>query len=61
MIRQLLKFNNKCISHLQLLGFRHFEEYVTMKRVYERADYDVYIIELSGNNYFTVKVGVENE
>lgn len=60
MIKQLLKFNNKCISHLQLLGFRHFSDYAGMRRIYERPSYDVYVVELKNANYFTVKV-VKND
>lgn len=60
MIKQILKFNNKCMNHLQLLRFRHFTDYVSMKRIYERPDYDVYVIELKNANYFTVKV-VKND
>lgn len=60
MIKQILKFNNKCMNHLQLLRFRHFTDYVGMKRIYVRPDYDVYAIELKNANYFTVKV-VKND
>lgn len=56
MLEQLLKFSNKRISHLQLLGFRHFSDYAGMRRIYERPDHDVYVVELKNANYFVVEV-----
>ena len=61
MIRQLIKFyNNKTISNIQLVGLMDYTDYVGIKLVETKSDYNVYLVELKNANYFVVKVATND-
>lgn len=56
MISKLLKFNNKVISNIELLSFRHLSDYVSMKMIDEYDNFNLYLVHFRNDNFIIVKV-----
>ena len=56
MINKLLKLNNQNITHKDLLKVRHSNDYVSMRVIEERDNYNLYLIHFKNDNFVVVKV-----
>ena len=56
MINKLLKLNNQNITHVDLLSIRHLNDYVSMKKIEECDNFNLYLIHLRNDNFIVVKV-----
>lgn len=60
MIKNLLKWNNKLISQVELLSLRHLSDYVGMERIKEFPEFNLYLVQLMNFNFVVLKVKKEN-
>ena len=56
MINKLLKLNNQNITHMDLLKVRHLNDYVSMRVIEARDNYNLYLIHFKNDNFIVVKV-----
>ena len=56
MINKLLKLNNRNITNMDLLSIRHLSDYVSMRRIEERDNFNLYLIHFKNDNFIVVKV-----
>ena len=56
MINKLLKLNNQTITHADLLNIRHLNDYVSMKKIEECNNFNLYLIHFKNDNFIVVKV-----
>ena len=56
MINKLLKLNNQNITHVDLLSIRHLNDYVSMRKIEECGNFNLYLIRLRNDNFIVVKV-----